>query len=74
MTKITGAERKKVNPLLKLVLEMGPLVLFFLANQRPALFRPLLLPVLGSACSRANRPDSSPRPPFSCWRCWLRSC
>jgi intracellular septation protein len=31
--------RKKVNPLLKLVLEMGPLVLFFLANSKPALFR-----------------------------------
>jgi intracellular septation protein len=30
--------RKKVNPLLKLVLEMGPLVLFFLANSKPALF------------------------------------
>ena len=29
---------KKVNPLLKLVLEMGPLVLFFLANSKPALF------------------------------------
>jgi intracellular septation protein len=40
-------QRAKVNPLLKLVLEMGPLILFFLANQRPALFRPLLLPFLG---------------------------
>jgi intracellular septation protein len=30
--------RKKVNPLLKLVLEMGPLALFFLANSKPALF------------------------------------
>jgi intracellular septation protein len=30
--------KKKVNPLLKLVLEMGPLVLFFLANSKPALF------------------------------------
>ena len=31
--------RKKINPLLKLVLEMGPLVLFFVANSKPALFR-----------------------------------
>ncbi len=37
-----GNERKKVNPLLKLVLEMGPLVLFFLANSKPALFHWLI--------------------------------
>jgi intracellular septation protein len=30
------------NPLLKLALEMGPLVTFFLANSRPELVRPLL--------------------------------
>jgi intracellular septation protein len=34
------------NPLLKLVLEMGPLVVFFLANSRPELVRPLLAPLL----------------------------
>ncbi len=34
------------NPLLKLVLEMGPLMVFFLANSRPELFRPLLRAVL----------------------------
>jgi intracellular septation protein len=38
--------KKKVNPLLKLVLEMGPLVLFFLANSRPALFHGLVAPFL----------------------------
>lgn len=37
---------QKVNPMLKLVLEMGPLVLFFLANARPALFKPLIGPWL----------------------------
>ncbi|WP_298428050.1 septation protein A [Rhodoblastus sp.] len=37
---------KKVNPLLKLVLEMGPLVLFFLANSRPAFFHGLVSPLL----------------------------
>ena len=36
----------KQNPMLKLALEMGPLVLFFLANSRPALFRPLLEPLM----------------------------
>lgn len=41
--------RQKVNPLLKLVLEMGPLVLFFLANVRPELFNPLVERVMGPA-------------------------
>jgi intracellular septation protein len=30
--------RKRIHPFLKLVLEMGPLVLFFLANQRAGIF------------------------------------
>jgi intracellular septation protein len=34
------------NALLKLVLEMGPLLIFFLANNRPQLFRPLFARVL----------------------------
>ena len=38
--------RKQLNPLLKLALDLGPLVLFFLANARPALFAPLLSPFL----------------------------
>jgi intracellular septation protein len=37
------------NPALKLVLEMGPLVLFFAANKWPALFEPLFRPVLPAA-------------------------
>lgn len=41
-----AAPKKMVNPLLKLVLEMGPLVLFFLANSRPALFQGLVGPFL----------------------------
>lgn len=44
MTPANG--RKKINPLLKLVLEMGPLVLFFLANSKPKLFRWLIGGVL----------------------------
>lgn len=36
--------QEKENPLLKLALEMGPLLMFFLANNRPALFAPLLKP------------------------------
>jgi intracellular septation protein len=38
--------KKKINPLLKFSLELGPLVLFFLANSRPALFSWLLAPAL----------------------------
>lgn len=40
----TSSGRPKVNPLLKLVLEMGPLVLFFLANSKPDLFHWLVGP------------------------------
>jgi len=37
---------RRLNPLLKLVLDLGPLLLFFLANSRPALFLPLVSPLL----------------------------
>jgi intracellular septation protein len=41
--------RPPINPFLKLVLDIGPLVLFFLANSRPALFTPLLSKFLPAA-------------------------
>jgi intracellular septation protein len=44
-------DKKRLNPFLKLVLEMGPLVLFFFANSRPALFLPLVGPLLPEAVS-----------------------
>src|SRR5262245_3649365 len=40
--------KTKLNPVLKLALEMGPLGLFFLANARPALFSAFLAPWTGS--------------------------
>src|SRR4029079_12862320 len=43
--------KKQLNPFLKLTLEMGPLVLFFFANSRPALFMPLVGPLLPQAAS-----------------------
>jgi intracellular septation protein len=46
---MTSPNAAPQNPLLKLVLEMGPLVVFFLANSRPELFRPLLRAVLPPA-------------------------
>jgi intracellular septation protein len=39
-------QRKQLNPLLKLALEIGPLLLFFLAYSRPALFLPVIGPML----------------------------
>jgi intracellular septation protein len=41
--------RKQLNPFLKLALEMGPLILFFFANSRPALFLPFVAPLLPEA-------------------------
>jgi intracellular septation protein len=41
--------KRKLDPTLKLVLEIGPLVLFFLANSRPALFHGLVEPLLPAA-------------------------
>src|SRR5260370_11750873 len=43
------AKKAQLNPLLKLVLDLVPLLLFFLANSRPALFLPLVHPILPAA-------------------------
>jgi intracellular septation protein len=40
---------KQYRPTLKFVLEMGPLLVFFVANSQPGWFRPLLQPVLPAA-------------------------
>ncbi len=53
---MTETTAKKDNPLLKLALEMGPLLLFFLANSRPGLFRPAVAAVFGEGL--ANGPQS----------------
>ena len=44
-------EKKQLNPFLKLALEMGPLLLFFFANSRPALFTPIVGPLLPAVAS-----------------------
>lgn len=52
MTGTNGAEttaqaaRKAPNPIVKLLLELGPLALFFVANSRPSLFHWLVGPIL----------------------------
>ena len=43
---MTMTQKKQLNPLLKLALDLGPLVLFFFANAKPALVAPLLSPFL----------------------------
>src|SRR5919112_740004 len=43
--------KPQLNPLLKLALDMGPLLLFFFANSRPALFLPIVVPLLPAAAS-----------------------
>ncbi len=46
MTDPAAQPKPPENALLKLALEMGPLLVFFLANNRPELFRPLFWPLL----------------------------
>ena len=41
-------DKQKLAPGLKLVLDLGPLLVFFFANTRPALFAPLLAPFLSA--------------------------
>jgi intracellular septation protein len=48
-------KKPQLNPLLKLVLDLGPLVLFFLANSRPALFLPLVSPILPAEIASGER-------------------
>jgi intracellular septation protein len=41
-------EKPKLSPGLRLTLDLGPLIVFFVANMRPALFAPLLRPLLST--------------------------
>ena len=43
------------SPLVKLGLDLGPLLLFFFANSRPALFEPLLRPIIPAAVAHGER-------------------
>src|SRR5215813_15108590 len=49
------AKKPQLNPPLKLVLDLGPLLLFFLANSRPALFLPLVSPILPADIASGER-------------------
>jgi intracellular septation protein len=48
-------EKPQINPLLKLVLDIGPLVVFFYANSRPALFLPLVGPFIPADLASGER-------------------
>ena len=48
-------EKTQPNPWLKLALDFGPLVLFFYANAKPALFAPWLTPILPAAVATGPR-------------------
>jgi intracellular septation protein len=52
---MTDTAHPQPNPLLKLALELGPLLLFFLANSRPGLFEPLLRPIIPAAVATGER-------------------
>jgi intracellular septation protein len=43
------SDKPQINPLLKLALDIGPLVLFFYANSKPSLFMPLVAPIMPAA-------------------------
>jgi intracellular septation protein len=48
-------EKPQLHPLLKLALDFGPLLLFFFANFRPALFEPWLAPIIPEAVATGAR-------------------
>jgi intracellular septation protein len=47
--------KRTLNPAVKLVLDIGPLLLFFLANSRPGLFLPFVRPLLPMAEASGER-------------------
>src|SRR5262249_7341685 len=49
------SEKTQLNPLLKLGLDIGLLLLFFFANAKPALFEPWLSPIIPAAVQTGER-------------------
>ena len=48
-------DRPQLNPFLKLALDLGPLLLFFFANAKPALFEPWVAPLSPEAVATGER-------------------
>ena len=49
------SDKPQVNPMLKLALDLGPLLLFFFANAKPALFEPWVAPLIPDAVATGER-------------------
>jgi intracellular septation protein len=45
----------RISPLLRFALDLGPLVLFFVANSRPGLFLPLVAPIIPADIASGER-------------------
>ena len=52
---MTDQPEAELNPLLKLALDLGPLLLFFFANAKPALFEPWIAPLIPAAVATGER-------------------
>jgi intracellular septation protein len=52
---MAAAQKSQINPMLKLALDIGPLLLFFVANSRPAWFLPVVGPLLPVSVSSGER-------------------
>ena len=48
-------DKPQLNPMLKLALDLGPLLLFFFANAKPALFEPWIAPLIPAAVATGER-------------------
>jgi intracellular septation protein len=48
-------EKTQLNPFVKLALDLGPLILFFYANSKPAVFLPLIKPFFPAIAADAER-------------------
>jgi intracellular septation protein len=48
-------DKPQLNPFLKLALDLGPLLLFFFANAKPALFEPWVAPLIPAAVATGER-------------------
>src|SRR6201747_2191143 len=48
-------DRPPLHPMLKLALDLGPLLLFFLANAKPMLFEPWIAPLIPAAVATGER-------------------
>jgi intracellular septation protein len=55
MTTEAPPQKPQLSPGLKLLLDLGPLLLFFFANSRPELFAPLLAPILPASLLTGER-------------------